>query len=95
MMEDKKTGEMSFLEHLEVFRWHLIRSGFAILLFAILAFIFKRVVFDDILLAPKDPEELERMLHWAMNQNSSISIRYPKAPSSSQNGDIKTPIGKQ
>ena len=47
---------MSFLEHLEVFRWHLVRSVFAVLFFAILAFIFKEIVFDGILLGPKNPD---------------------------------------
>ena len=47
---------MSFLNHLEVFRWHMIRSIISILLFAISAFIFKDIVFDDILLAPKEPD---------------------------------------
>lgn len=46
--------EMSFLDHLEIFRWHLIRSAIAILFFAIIAFIFKSVVFDVILLGPKN-----------------------------------------
>ena len=47
--------EMSFLDHLEIFRWHLIRSAIAILFFAIIAFIFKDIVFDVILLAPRNP----------------------------------------
>ncbi len=52
-MSDSKDNkaEMSFLEHLEVFRWHLVRSSIAILLFTILAFIFKSIVFDTIILA--------------------------------------------
>jgi sec-independent protein translocase protein TatC len=45
--------EMSFLNHLEIFRWHLIRSALAILFFAIIAFIFKEIVFDVILLGPQ------------------------------------------
>ena len=45
----KQEKEMSFLDHLEIFRWHMIRSIISILLFAILAFIFKDIVFDDIL----------------------------------------------
>jgi len=44
--------EMSFLQHLEALRWHLIRSTIAILLFATLAFIFKDILFDQIILAP-------------------------------------------
>ncbi|MEC7646551.1 MAG: twin-arginine translocase subunit TatC [Bacteroidota bacterium] len=45
--------EMSFLDHLEIFRWHLIRSAIAVLVFSIIAFIFKDIVFDIILLGPK------------------------------------------
>ena len=56
MNTEKQKKEMSFLEHLEVFRWHLIRSALAILFFAVIAFIFKGVVFDDILLAPQNPD---------------------------------------
>ena len=48
-----KDKEMSFLDHLEVFRWHLIRAAIAILFFTIIAFIYKDIVFDVILLGPK------------------------------------------
>ena len=51
-----KEKEMSFLDHLEVLRWHLVRSVAAIILFAVLAFIYKDFVFDKILLAPKNPD---------------------------------------
>ena len=54
-MSDNKS-EMSFLDHLEIFRWHLIRSLFAILFFAIGAFVFKQFIFDIILLGPKNPD---------------------------------------
>ncbi len=50
-----KDKEMSFLDHLEIFRWHLIRAAISVLFFAIIAFIFKDIVFDIILLGPKDP----------------------------------------
>ena len=46
---------MSFLEHLEELRWHIIRSILAIVFFMIIAFIFKRFIFDNIILAPKSP----------------------------------------
>ena len=55
-MAKKKDNEMSFLEHLEVLRWHLLRSMASILIFGIVAFIFKDIVFDRIILAPKTPE---------------------------------------
>lgn len=56
--ERKKTDtdEMTFLEHLEELRWHLVRSILAIVLLAVVAFIFKNVVFDHIIIAPSRPE---------------------------------------
>jgi sec-independent protein translocase protein TatC len=57
-MSDKNQAEMSFLEHLEELRWHLVRSIFYIFIFAVLAFLFKRFVFDVILLGPGDPNFL-------------------------------------
>ena len=47
---------MTFLEHLEELRWHLIRAFSAVIIVAIVAFIFKDIVFDKIILAPKNPE---------------------------------------
>jgi len=55
-------NEMSFLEHLEVLRWHLIRAFLGILVFAIIAFIFKDIVFNKIILAPKMPEFITNRL---------------------------------
>jgi sec-independent protein translocase protein TatC len=51
----KGEKEMSFLEHLEELRWHIIRSVLAIVFFMIVAFIFKSFIFDHIILAPKNP----------------------------------------
>jgi len=56
MSENKKKGEMSFLNHLEELRWLIIRSAIAILLFSIVAFHFDKIIFNNILLAPKNPE---------------------------------------
>lgn len=38
----KVEKEMSFLDHLEELRWHLIRSTLAVLIVAVAAFIAKR-----------------------------------------------------
>ncbi|NOX48319.1 MAG: twin-arginine translocase subunit TatC [Chlorobi bacterium] len=46
---------MSFWDHLEALRAHLFRSIAAILVLAIVAFINKDFVFDQIILAPKEP----------------------------------------
>lgn len=55
-MAEESTKEMTFLDHLEALRWHLVRSIFAIVVISIAAFIFKDIIFDTIILAPKTPE---------------------------------------
>ena len=55
LMAKNKESEMSFLEHLEVMRWHLLRSLAAIVIMGLVAFVFKEIVFDKIILAPKEP----------------------------------------
>jgi len=54
-MTTTKETEMSFLDHLEVMRWHLLRSILAVVIMALVAFVFKEIVFDKIILAPKEP----------------------------------------
>ncbi|RCH56729.1 twin-arginine translocase subunit TatC [Mucilaginibacter hurinus] len=49
-------AEMSFFDHLDALRWHLIRASIAIVLFTILAFIFYDFVFDVVLMGPRDPQ---------------------------------------
>ncbi|MGQ9620029.1 MAG: twin-arginine translocase subunit TatC [Bacteroidales bacterium] len=48
--------EMSFLEHLEELRWHIIRSIMALVILTIIAFTQKDLIFNNIILAPKSPE---------------------------------------
>lgn len=48
--------EMSFFDHIEVLRWHLIRSCIAILAFTILAFVYYDWVFDTVIMGPKRPD---------------------------------------
>ena len=45
-MAQEQENQMSFLDHLEALRWHLIRAIVVILAIAIVAFIFKDIVFD-------------------------------------------------
>ncbi|MFK7899608.1 MAG: twin-arginine translocase subunit TatC [Cyclobacteriaceae bacterium] len=52
MIEEENQHEMSFLDHLEEFRWHIIRSFIAILVLMIVAFLAKNILFHHILLAP-------------------------------------------
>lgn len=44
--------EMSFFDHIEELRWRLVRSISAILIFSIIAFIFKDFVFSKVLFGP-------------------------------------------
>ncbi|WP_346882882.1 twin-arginine translocase subunit TatC [uncultured Algibacter sp.] len=51
-MAKKDINEMSFLDHLEDLRWHLIRICLAVIIVATFAFIFSRFIFDEIIFAP-------------------------------------------
>lgn len=51
-MAKKNVNEMSFLDHLEDLRWHLIRATTSIMIVATVAFIFSRAIFRDIIFAP-------------------------------------------
>jgi len=53
-MASKDVNNMSFLDHLEDLRWHLIRITIAVVLVGSLAFIFSRFIFDSIIFAPLD-----------------------------------------
>jgi len=53
-MAKKSISEMSFLDHLEELRWHLIKITLAVVIVATFAFIFSRFIFDDIIFAPLD-----------------------------------------
>ncbi|SDC62152.1 twin-arginine translocase subunit TatC [Niabella drilacis] len=51
----KRSGgedEMSFIDHLEVLRWHLIRSVLAVVVCAILVFMFSNFFVEDIIFGP-------------------------------------------
>lgn len=54
-MEDQhptEQAEMSFIDHLEELRWHMIRGIAAIIICSIGAFVFITPIFDHIILAP-------------------------------------------
>ncbi|WP_025743607.1 twin-arginine translocase subunit TatC [Aquimarina pacifica] len=52
----KDPQSMSFLDHLEELRWHLIRATSAVLIAGIIAFISKEFIFDIIIFGPKKPD---------------------------------------
>ncbi|NTW26014.1 MAG: twin-arginine translocase subunit TatC [Lentimicrobium sp.] len=54
--------EMSFWDHLDALRGHLFRSAIAIVVVAIVAFINREFIFDQLILAPKDPDFITNRL---------------------------------
>jgi len=47
-----RDSEMSFLEHLEVLRWHIVRSVIAVSVFSIIAFLSKDFIFGTLIFGP-------------------------------------------
>jgi sec-independent protein translocase protein TatC len=50
----KEQNEMSFLDHLEVLRWTLVRSAGAVLVVSVFAFMMRDFIFNRIILSPKN-----------------------------------------
>jgi sec-independent protein translocase protein TatC len=50
--QEDKSLQMSFMQHLEALRWHLVRSAIAISLTAIILFCFNNFLFDTIIFGP-------------------------------------------
>lgn len=47
-------NEMSFLDHLEELRWHLIRATLAVVIVGCVAFVMRGFIFDTIIFGPKN-----------------------------------------
>lgn len=74
-------AEMSFLDHLEELRWHIIRSALAIFIFAIVAFIMKDFIFDTVILRPRMPDFwTNRMLAKLGDLVGSDSLKINQTP---------------
>lgn len=67
-------AEMSFFDHLEVLRWHLIRSSIAIVVFTALAFVYYDDLFDKIIMGPKNPD------FWTYRMMCSLTERFNLGP---------------
>ncbi|WP_372753798.1 twin-arginine translocase subunit TatC [Labilibaculum sp.] len=75
-MSDKEAttneGQMSFLEHLEELRWHLMRSVIAVMIFAIAAFIFYDFIFNVLILAPKNPDFFTNRMFFKLSEFTGV-----------------------
>mgnify|MGYP001354291288 CR=1 FL=1 len=54
--------EMSFWDHLDALRGHVFRSAIAIVAMGVLAFVNREIIFDQIILAPKDSDFITNQL---------------------------------
>jgi len=64
--------EMSFLDHLEELRWHIIRSVVVMLICAIVVFAYSDWVVDDVLFAPTRPDFISAQ--WLCSMGQQIGI---------------------
>jgi sec-independent protein translocase protein TatC len=48
-------AEMSFFDHLEALRWHLVRASIAIVIFTAVVFYFYDWIFKNVIMAPSKP----------------------------------------
>ncbi len=51
-----EAAEMSFIDHLEALRWHIIRSVIAIIVLAAVIFVYRDWIFDNVIAGPINPD---------------------------------------
>jgi len=74
-------SEMSFLQHLEELRWHLVRASAAVIVFGVVVFLNKQFIFDYVLLAPKNPNFVtNRFFGWLAVQLNSPDLAINTKP---------------
>lgn len=56
LQTSEEESEMSFLDHLEALRWHILRSLAAIVILMIIAFFSKNILFHEVILGPSRPD---------------------------------------
>jgi sec-independent protein translocase protein TatC len=73
--------EMSFLQHLEELRWHLVRASAAVLICGVFVFLNKQFIFDNVLLAPKNANFVtNRFFGWLAVQLNSPDLAINTKP---------------
>jgi len=81
--------EMSFLEHLEELRWHLVRASAAIVIGAVLCFIKAEFILDQILFVPTKPWFItNRAFAWLARKLDSPDLAINKLPFNVINTDM-------
>jgi len=67
-----KPKEMSFLQHLEELRWHLVRSAAVIVVIAIVIFCLPGIFIDNVFLGPIKPDFISYKLFCALGHKIGI-----------------------
>ena len=67
-------GDMSFLDHLEALRWHVVRSVLVICTLGLIAFFNKELIFDGIILAPKNTDFWTYRMMCLLGQKLNIDM---------------------
>lgn len=73
-MSKDPNSEMTFLDHLEALRWHLVRAAIFILGVALLAFVNKEIIFDGIIMAPKNADFWTYRMLCALSENYGLDM---------------------
>ena len=85
----KSNEEMSFLEHLEELRWHLVRISAAVVISAVVIFVNVKFIMDQILFAPKYPAFItNRVFAWIALKFNSPDMAINTKPFSIINYDM-------
>ncbi len=63
-------SDMSFVDHLESLRWHLVRAALVIITLSVVAFIYKEILFDIIIFGPKSPD------FWTYRKLCELGTKY-------------------
>ena len=72
--EDTEPSEMTFFEHIDALRPHLVRGAMAIVIVGVIAFFCKHLIIDTVSFGPKSPEfPTNRMLVWVGGEWAQVA----------------------
>jgi sec-independent protein translocase protein TatC len=78
--QEHDAKEMSFLDHVEALRGHIFRAVLVIFGLSVLAFLFKDILFDDIIFGPLQPDfPTYRLMCWVSDKVPFLSNICPEA----------------
>ncbi len=90
-LNKNRNAEMTFVDHLEALRWHVVRSLLAILVFAIFAFVKIEWIFQHIILAPTHSSfPSYRVLCWLGQKIHVASLCMKDVEISFQSNELST-----